>query len=267
MPSSLFFFWTLSLDHLNRRSWAGLSIFGGLQEYRRSKRPAILTMPFPKWPPPFFEVETRPQHPRWRAFLCIACAWRSQQNNIQDHLYCNMLHAGNQMERYGRVKTCLLDFCNSSKRVCYSDCKLAAHCLGLLSGACTARRRGLGDTGRPDSPLARGKTRNVARQTWKCRPSKPKMSPAKIESNSLKTHQNKGFCKKCPKSVGRRCRFWRTPKRLSVGRRFPLEMPTLTWRLPLWVIRHSYLEKHFFTWPHHADHNLCLPHVEHSNQA
>ena len=102
-------------------------------------------------------------------------------------------YAGNQLERYGRVKTCLLDFCNSNKRFCYSDCKLAAHCLGLLSGACTARRRGLGDTGRPDSPLARGKTRNVAGQTWKCRPSKPKMSPAKIESNSLKTHQNKGF--------------------------------------------------------------------------
>ena len=53
------------------------SDFGGLQEYRRSKRPAILTMPFPKWPPPFFEVETRPQHPRWRAFF----AWHAHEGH------------------------------------------------------------------------------------------------------------------------------------------------------------------------------------------
>ena len=32
------------------------TIFRGSQEYRRSKRPAILTLPFPKWPPPFFRL-------------------------------------------------------------------------------------------------------------------------------------------------------------------------------------------------------------------
>ena len=104
-----------------------------------------------------------------------------------------------------------------------------------------SQQKAFGDMGRPDSPQSRGKTRNVARQTsgWKCRPSKPKMSPAKIESNSPKTHQNNGSLKNCPKSVERHYWFWRTPKRRGVGRRFPLEIPTLTWRLPSWVIRHT----------------------------
>ena len=85
--------------------------------------------------------------------------------------------------------------------------------------------------------MSPAKLGNVARQNRKCRP--PKSSP------TLRKHiRTRVFAKNCPKSVGRRYRFWRTPKRLGVGRRFPLEMPTLTWRLPSWVIRHSYSEKH-----------------------
>ena len=76
--------------------------------------------------------------------------------------------------------------------------------------------------------MSPAKPGNVARQNRKCRP--PKSSP------TLRKHiRTRVFAKKCPKSVGRRYRFWRTPKRLGVGRRFPLEMPTLTWRLPSWL--------------------------------
>ena len=114
----------------------------------------------------------------------------------KEHSKLSLLqYAATQMERYGRVKTCLLDFCNSNKRFCYSDCKLAAPCLGLLSGACTTRRRGLGDTGRPDSPLARSKPRNVACQTWKCRPSNRKCRPPKSSPTLWKHIKTRVFAK------------------------------------------------------------------------
>ena len=110
--------------------------------------------------------------------------------------------------------------------------------LGSLSGACIARRHGLGDMGRPDSPPARGKIRNVpakpgnvACQNRKCRP--PTSNPTLRKHIRTRVFENNAL-----KVQGAATDFG-TRRNSCVGRRFPLDLPTLTWRLPLWVIRHS----------------------------
>ena len=84
--------------------------------------------------------------------------------------------------------------------------------------------------------------------------------PPKSSPTFQKRIRARMFAKKCAKSVGRRYRFWHPPKWLAVGCRFPLEMPTLTWRLPSWAIRHFYSETHFLR-DHTTRITVCVCHM------
>ena len=153
-------------------------------------------------------------------------------------------HAGNRMERYGRVKICLPD----ASGIWIANWRVPALVSWMvhaeLGGVVQAIWDGLTRRWRVV------KLEDVARQTWKCCPSKPKISSAKL-SPTLRKCKRKGFLNKKPE----RCQVLRLISAPAKMARCCMPIASrhacLTWRLPSWLTCHS-TQKYMFciTTPH-----------------